>query len=114
MDVSVDTRQGTLSIDKLTIGHDSTELGTPEQATESAPALADRLSRWAQQLLNNGVGKGGEGHSDSPVKETADKPAVQLVKRESAVGQPLAWNQAWNCLPLPPLPMQFSMPVAYV
>ncbi|MGG4581939.1 c-type cytochrome [Alcaligenes sp. Me129] len=93
VDVSVDTRQGTLSIDKLTIGHDSTELGTPEQATESAPALADRLSRWAQQLLNNGVGKGGEGHSDSPVKETADKPAVQLVKRESAVGQPLAWNQ---------------------
>ncbi len=93
VDVSVDTRQGTLSIDKLTIGHDSTELGPSNQTTESAPALADRLGRWAQKLLNAGSTPKQSGQNSQTVDSASAKPAVQLVKRENAVGQPLAWNQ---------------------
>ncbi|HCA15873.1 MAG TPA: hypothetical protein DEO64_01840 [Alcaligenes faecalis] len=93
VDVSVDTRQGTLSIDKLTIGHDSTELNNHDQTPESTPALADRLGRWAQQLLNNTRGSSSDAGNKGTVKDKAVQPAVQLVKRESAVGQPLAWNQ---------------------
>lgn len=97
VDVSVDTRQGTLSIDRLTVGHDSTEQDNPERVPESAPALADRLGRWAQQLLNQDLGKSGAHSGKPPVTEAIDKsagkPTVQLVKREAAVGQPLAWNQ---------------------
>src|SRR5690606_26682281 len=51
VDVSVDTHSGRLSIDRLTIGHDSSALAEPGVQAEAPPALADRLSRWAQQLL---------------------------------------------------------------
>ncbi len=91
VDVSVDTHSGQLSIDKLTIGHDSTQLAAPSDMVESPPALADRLGRWAQQLLAPAAARGEPGQA--PARPETASPAVQLVKREQALERPLAWSQ---------------------
>ncbi|WP_394061549.1 c-type cytochrome [Alcaligenes sp. WGS1538] len=90
VDVSVDTHSGRLSIDRLTIGHDSSALAEPGVQAEAPPALADRLSRWAQQLLAPAA------RTDTGERRRApepSRPSVQLVKPEQALERPMAWSQ---------------------
>jgi len=93
VELAVDARSGSLSVSRLTVGHDASHAGSSSAATpEAQHALKDRLGRWTQSLLGH-VRQDAAGASASQNEQRQSAlPDVHVVNSSRALDQPLVWG----------------------
>ncbi|MCQ9617666.1 molybdopterin-dependent oxidoreductase [Paenalcaligenes niemegkensis] len=91
VELNVDPQSGELSVSKLTVGHEATNLDHAAAFSPTQEALKDELGRWSQLLLGQAK-QGGSKAAPSAASSAVTMPEVNLVNQSHALDQPIAWS----------------------